>query len=245
MTGITYAGINETGSRPRQEDSIGARMYDGASVFAVADGLGGHGMGSLASRTVMMYLLSEFKEEEAPESFLNRIFAEGNEALCRLQEEHHVHNAAKTTLSCVAVRDNMLYAAYIGDSRIYIFEKGRLVFQSKDHSVPQNLVEAGMIEEKDIRHHPDRNRLLRALGVSDGAPEPEFPGPFPIEEETAVLLCTDGFWENVLEKEMEKTLKKSGSPEEWLMKMKKIVEHRAVEGHQDNYSAVGVWMKAK
>lgn len=245
MRGVTYAGINEIGDRSCQEDSIGVRVYDKEVIFAVADGLGGHGLGNLASSMVMKTLLSGFKEGCDEESFFKENFVKGNEELCRLQEEQHALHSAKTTLSCVTVRNQILHGAYIGDSRIYIFERGKKVFRTLDHSVPQSLVSAGMIKEREIRNHPDRNRLLRALGVRELVPEPQIIPPYQIGKKTAVLLCTDGFWENILETEMEKTLKKSENPGEWISKMKNIVERRGLAHKQDNYSAICVWIQAE
>lgn len=239
---ITHASINEQGKRPYQEDNIGWGTAGKRTVFAVADGLGGHGCGDVASKTVVELALGALSEECEIEEYLQEIFQEGNTRLCRLQEENQTPNSMKTTLAVTVIEDNMIYGAYIGDTRIYIFEKGRITYQSLDHSVPQMLVTAGELNKKKIRNHPDRNRLLKVLGDRERAIKPQIIPAYHMRKFAAVLMCTDGFWENVLESEMEKTLKKSESPQEWMEKMKKIAERRGRFKNQDNFSARCIWI---
>lgn len=239
---ITYASINEKGTRSYQEDTLGVCIYENKSLFAAADGLGGHGHGDLASQTVMEYVLKEFSEECEISAYFQKVFFQGNKALCRLQDERGEPGGMKTTLACTVVEKNRIYGAYVGDTRIYIFAKGKLAYRSLDHSVSQMLAAAGELNEKKIRNHPDRNRLLRVLGDREREVKPQIIPEFYMKDETVVLLCTDGFWENVLEEEMEKTLAKSKNPEEWTNRMKKIVRRRGRFKKQDNYSAVSVWI---
>ncbi len=91
---------------------------------------------------------------------------------------------------------------HVGDSRLYFFRQGRILEQTKDHSVPQMLLAAGEITADEIRNHPDRNRLLANLG--DGKPNRfRVRKQIQIASGDAFLLCTEGFWEIVLEREME------------------------------------------
>ncbi|MDO4274204.1 MAG: protein phosphatase 2C domain-containing protein [Eubacteriales bacterium] len=242
---ITYASINEIGKRPCQEDTVGSCIYGKEALFAVADGLGGHMSGDLASRKMIEQVLAGFHEKCDPEVFFPEVFAEGNRQLCLLQDAHHTPNGMKTTLACAVIKEDTIYGAYAGDSRIYIFEKNKMVFRTLDHSVPQMLVNAGELDEKKIRRHPDRNRLLRVLGDRDRESSPQEIPPYYMRKSAAILLCTDGFWENILEKEMEKTLKTAKDPEEWLSRMKKIVKRRGKMKKQDNYSAVCIWVFLK
>ena len=114
-----------------------------------------------------------------------------------------------------------------------------MVFQTKDHSVPQVLVSAGDIRPEDIRGHEDRNRLLRSLGNQDDFRPVIFENPFQVRSGDAFLLCTDGFWEYILENEMEELLSNSDSTAQWLQLMKKLLLSRAPK-NQDNYTAIGI-----
>lgn len=239
---ITYASINELGKRACQEDTVGVCTYKDKALFAVADGLGGHGLGDLASQKVIQNVLRNFYEDCEPKTFFDTVFREGNAQLCMLQDMKHSPNSIKTTLACTVISDDTIFGAYMGDSRIYIFKRNKLVFQSLDHSIPQMLVSAGEMNASKIRSHPDRNRLLKVLGDRDREAVPQIIPEHYILRPVAVLLCTDGFWENVLEKEMEKTLKDAKTPEDWLDKMQKIVKRRSRWKKQDNYSAIGAWI---
>ena len=240
---ITYASINEMGKRPYQEDTIGVCTYPDESMFSVADGLGGHGMGNIASQKIIENALGKFHRDCDPEEYFPQIFTEGNQMLCHLQDEKHAPEGIKTTLACTVIQKDAIYGAYIGDSRIYIFEKNKMVFRTLDHSIPQMLVNAGEIKEKEIRNHPDRNRLLKVLGDRDREVVPQMIPTYYMRKSAAVLLCTDGFWENILEKEMEKTLKNSRDPQEWMNRMKRTVRRRAMFKNQDNYSAICAWIR--
>ena len=148
----------------------------------------------------------------------------------------------KTTVCALMISGKEAVWGHIGDTRLYLFSSNKVRERTLDHSVPQMLVLAHEITEKNIRHHPDRNRLLRALGAVGDSPQFELSRKVCLDDVQAFLLCTDGFWENVLEKEMSALLKKSNSPEDWINRMVKIVSRRENSGNIDNYSAIAVWM---
>ena len=109
-----------------------------------------------------------------------------------------------------------------------------------DHSVPQMLVLTKEIKEKEIRNHPDRNRLLRVLGVSGDTPRFELSEIQKRKKQQAFLLCTDGFWELILEKEMWQCLKNAKTAQKWLEQMEEIICRRGEGQDMDNFSAIGV-----
>lgn len=150
----------------------------------------------------------------------------------------------KTTLVILEIEKERIRWGHIGDSRLYYFVNGRIRERTLDHSVPQMLVSAGEIKEKAIRHHPDRNRLLRVLGT-DGDDEPVNYQESEVVKRTggqAFLLCTDGFWELIEEKKMEAALKKASTPDQWIAAMQEIICKNGRGTNMDNYSAVAVWV---
>lgn len=150
----------------------------------------------------------------------------------------------RTTLVVVGIKAGKANIAHIGDSRAYIFYKGKIKYRSLDHSVPQMLVLSGEIKEAELRHHPDRNRLLRCLGDESKEPDFELSKSFKIEKGMSVLLCSDGFWETITEKEMLHTLRWSRSTSQWLDKMKKRIKKKNKKiVSQDNYSAIAIWFR--
>lgn len=148
----------------------------------------------------------------------------------------------KTTLVVFGVEDGKAWLAHIGDSRGYIFYKGKIKYRSLDHSVPQMLALSGEIQEREIRNHPDRNHLLRCLGDDSTEPNFEISDSFEIKKGMSVLLCSDGFWESITEKEMAQTLRWSRTASQWLEKMKQKLKRKSMrEKGKDNYSAIAIW----
>lgn len=240
---ISYYSIHEQGNRPYQEDSVGAYITGNQAAFAVADGLGGHGKGDIASSFAVKYTLEQLKKGMKTGAYFRSIYTEGNQRLLEIQKEEGCPNSMKTTLVCCLIKGDCIRGAHIGDSRFYLFQNGKIKYRSKDHSVPQMLALSGEIEESQIRRHPDRNRVLRALGRKEEQPGYQEHGPWKARPGMSILLCTDGFWEYVLEKDMEKTLTKAKSAEQWLKMMKRLVKRRGRFKNQDNFSAIAIWIE--
>lgn len=169
-------------------------------------------------------------------------FREANNRLIQLQENSGETSSYKTTLVVLAVENDGFIWGHIGDSRLYHFEDNILLERSMDHSVPQMLANAGKISEKQIRHHEDRSKLLKALGDSRETFSPYIGKKAPIGKKAAFLLCSDGFWEHIDERYMQKLLKKSSNAEEWIKLMTAVVERNGRKYKMDNYSAIGVML---
>ena len=120
-----------------------------------------------------------------------------------------------TAVGCV-IDENGLQYFNSGDSRFYLFSGGTLSSMSKDHSVSQMSVDMGEMSFDDIRFDADRNKLLKVLGEKTGNEIGTVYKPVPCKKGDAFLLCSDGFWEYVLEEEMEIDLSKSKTAKEWI-----------------------------
>lgn len=239
---MQYAIISEAGSREKNEDYAGGVMRENSEegCFVLCDGLGGHGQGEVASRLIVGEILSRYEKKDCEAEFLERAMVESHASLLQLQKEKHAQSEMKTTAVVLLVKEKEIRWCHVGDSRLYFFEKGKLKQRTLDHSVPQMLVTAGEIKEKAIRHHPDRNRLLRVMGMEWDNPKYTLSEPVAKGEKQAFLLCSDGFWELIEEKQMAKCLKKAKSPEEWLLSMKGIVLKNGKNSDMDNFTAVAV-----
>lgn len=238
---IQTAVYTDMGGRENNEDSVLVIEKDGRVCAVVADGLGGYGGGEKASALVTEEFDKNWNGMLTPEILTKLI----NEAHEKIQREQTAHCPMKSTVVTLALEPGHIVWAHVGDSRLYHFYNGRLIFQTKDHSSSQIAVELGDITTEEIRFHEDRNKVFRALGQS-GAVMVEARDLTLAEGEHAWLLCTDGFWEYVLESEMEKTLLESESPQEWLEKMRKYLHRRLAERDQkenDNNTAAAVWLK--
>lgn len=236
---LDYAMKSEPGDRPYNEDRI--RMYDrgGEQLFALADGLGGMKKGAMASSLAIRSVIGRFCWDREPD-FLSRAMETAQNAVLYGQGKYPDAAAMSTTLALLQIRGSIAQWAHIGDSRIYMFRKKKLLFQTEDHSVPQMLVKQGDITVDQIRHHPDRNRLLRTLGQEWSGQGYSVSKPVRIIPGDAFLLCSDGFWEEITEQEMVWWFGKAKCAAQWLEQMKAIVEKNGKSVKMDNYSAICV-----
>ncbi len=233
--------VSRVGGREANEDYCDFWELESAACWVVADGLGGHHGGATASRIAVEAVKASFHADpEFSSAALRRHLEAAQRDILKAQKEQPALSAMRTTI-VVAITDlhNILWA-HVGDSRLYVFEGGRVVFCTKDHSVVQAMVNAGELSPDNARHHEDRNRLLRSLGNSDGDLRPSIRDErWPLYRGTALLLCTDGLWEHVTEHEMAVDLAKAGSAQDWLARMEGRLLERVAEGH-DNYTGLAV-----
>jgi len=235
------AHIANRGGRDHNEDHALSYADGEAFCWVVADGLGGHGGGEEASRIACETVVRNFQSNpgvspDAVQAYLRN----ADDAVRREQQANPALARMRSTIVILAANATHAVAGHVGDSRLYHFRDGRLFGQTRDHSVPQSLVDAGELAPAAIRHHEDRSRLLRALGEQQPARATVYSTPLSIGSGDVFLLCTDGFWENVLEVEMELDLAKSRTAADWLARMENRLQER-VDGSHDNYTAVAVW----
>ena len=258
---LFHAELSQPGGREENQDCAKIYATAGLSQFVVADGLGGQGGSRIASRTATEKMLGE--TPQSPEAALvpNGYFSQ--ESLLERFELAHRHlkqeqtkdqalSRMATTLVVLMIMDHQAIWGHVGDSRLYLFHEGRIYHQTKDHSVPQMLVNAREITAAEIRHHPDRNRLLRALGDNRETLRARVHGVESLQTGDVFLLCTDGFWEYVKEEEMLASLYQSRNPQDWLQRMEHqylfpaVARERIEEGlekaENDNYTAIAVWV---
>ena len=160
-----------------------------------------------------------------------------------------IHRSAKQKMKTTAVAGitdgKKLYFGHIGDSRLYIFNKNKVLTRTLDHSIPQMLAIAKEIDESEIRNHPERNYVLRVLGIDWEEPMYEIRKPISLKKCQALLLCSDGFWELINETDMCRLLEDSSTVQEWLDRMVDIVKSNGWGKKMDNNSAIAIWVKKK
>ena len=241
------AFISSRHNRPQNEDCSGYFLKDGLGCWAVADGLGGHFGGETASCLAVENIISSFKAHQgcSPAMTFQYLEAAHNAILARQAAEAGL-SAMRTTVVVLLSDSQGAVWGHAGDSRLYQFRQGRIIFQTRDHSVPQALVNAGDLKPEEVRFHEDRHRLLRVLG-QDGDFRPTIlEEKIPLVDGDAFLLCTDGFWEYMLETEMENVLAKATNPQDWLDLMEHDLLRRAnqdAKKEHDNYTAIGIFVR--
>lgn len=233
--------LTNKGERAVNEDFLDVSITPERLAFILCDGLGGHGNGDIASRFVTEQVKAALEQNKTVEESIQH----AQDALLEKQIAEHAGNSMKTTVTCLVLAGDQARFAHVGDSRVYYFEKTKYMLRSQDHSVPQMLVNRGDIKEKDIRHHEDRSRLLRVMGTEWDRPKYQVVEGIKLTKRSSFLLCSDGFWELIDEKQMSKTLKKADSPQQWLAAMEEIILANGKGTNMDNYSAIAVFVRDK
>lgn len=240
---VSFYLMTNPGGRENNEDSVGMYKAGDDYCFVLADGLGGHGAGEVASAIAVEQIVQHFAlTGQASVQCLTEGMKGAQEAILERQRTDRKTMDMKTTCTALMIGEKEIFRGHIGDSRIYYFRNRQIVERTLDHSVPQMLVAAGRIKEKQIRYHPDRNRLLRVMGIEWEEPRFEVAETIERGKGQAFLLCSDGFWELIDEKKMMACLKKADSPESWLRLMEQIILKNGRGLNMDNYSAIGVWV---
>ncbi len=239
---MRIASITGKGGRPKNEDSIGKLNRDGLCCMVVADGLGGHGGGDIASSIAVDTVLQSFNAAPDVSSEAVRAYVEAAQAaILDMKETSAAMSKIATTIAVVVANDKNAVMAYCGDSRIYRI-RGKLIQEvTDDHSVSFAAFCAGEIRYTEIRHHPDRSKLLHSLGTEAGF-HVDVSDVIKIGKNDKFLLCSDGFWEYVTEDFMEETLKYARGPRDWLVKLVDERRRSAPDG-SDNYSAIAFFAR--
>jgi PPM family protein phosphatase len=240
---VSIAVLTDVGGRERNEDYCGYWSEAGQSCYVLSDGAGGHGGGNVASKTAVESVLETFKAkpEVTPEK-ASQLLRSANDRVIEQQsasQELADMRATLVTLSIDEVAGTAVWG-HIGDSRLYLFRSGNLCFQTKDHSVFQSMVDAGLIKPGAARNARQRSILTGSLGGEDGFLPIISSQRHGIELDDVFLMCSDGFWDYVNETDMERQLEGSHTPDEWLQKMKNVLNSNKPVGN-DNYSAIAIW----
>ena len=182
-----YYSLTETGSLP--------------NLFLVADGMGGHKAGDMASRYTVETFVSLVQDStlKDPVSIINNAVTQVNRRLLQKAAESENYEGMGTTLVAATVYDNILRVANVGDSRLYIL--GNEITQiTRDHSLVEEMVSMGEINREQARNHEKKNIITRALGIQDEAQIDLF--PFRVETGNRYLLCSDGLTNMVEDAEL-------------------------------------------
>lgn len=222
------------GQRPKQEDS--SYISDDRSLFLVCDGVGGSHNGGEASRAIVESIEAQYHEisSEDYESIIRKLIVQAN---YHLFEKLGQNKSASTTMVMLMIIDGKAFMTHLGDSKIFYIDKTRNEWwMSKDHSLVQELFEAGILEsEREMKSHPLRNRITLSMNSDTLLAEDEIKvNQVPkVNPGDIFILCTDGVLENINSDEMI-DLFKSKPIEEAYLDLKNLCE----ENSKDNNTAI-------
>lgn len=253
LQGLAVAAARDIGRvREMNQDSVFAMLAtlprESSSVpiglFIVADGMGGHQDGELASRmavrTVVDQVISQLvmpalddRLTEALQPLMITAIQTANQAIWDTAQA--LGTDMGTTCTAALLVGHSLYIAHVGDTRLYLYEPGGLRLLTTDHSTVGRLIQLGQIGADEARDHPLRNQLYRTVGQ-----QPRVPVDFiyqPLGQSSHILLCSDGLWSMVDEATMEQVLRRSVWPQD---ACDELIALANLAGGEDNISAVVV-----
>lgn len=196
MLGFGKTDIGQV--RPKNEDSI--YVSNGPvgklhNLFIVADGMGGHKAGQVASNTsieAFLAYLNKYQPDstEEPLDMLIGAVNMANDAVYKLGQTYSEYGNMGTTMVVATVIDNNMYVAHVGDSRLYLIDGDEIVQITNDHSLVAEMVKSGQITEEEARVHPQRNCITRAVGTDDKVTTDGL--IIKVKPGDIIVMCSDG-----------------------------------------------------
>ncbi len=230
------------GPRPYNQDRLAYSYSKDALLLVIADGMGGHRHGEVAAQLAVTTITDAFQRLavpslQSPAKFLIEQIQLVHELIDQVAQEQEMLEAPRTTIVAAVVQRGMLYCAHAGDSRLYHFRDGHLLYRTEDHSIVQSLYNKGMITKAEMVNHPYRHKIFSCLG-GDVPPKIELADRQELMEGDTILLCTDGLWSSVSDEQIKKVLRGS-SIQENVTQLLDMAEAASVD-NGDNMSAIGL-----
>ena len=204
------------------------------NLFVVADGMGGHQAGDYASKCTVEVMIKEIAKSEGEDIervLVKAIKSANREIIKEASSDEHLKGMG-TTVVAATVKEQMLYFANVGDSRLYLIHQG-IQQLSKDHSLVEELVRVGELDRAESRNHPQKNIITKAVGVAEDV-QPDF-FIVDMKENSRILLCSDGLSNMVDDEKLEEILSGEGTEEELA---EKCIEEALFYGGLDNIAVV-------
>lgn len=204
------------------------------NLFVTADGMGGHKAGDFASKyaveTVIEYIQNT--DDMGPEAIIKGAVAEANRRIIEASKEDVSREGMGTTLVIATIIEHTLYFANVGDSRLYLI-RDEIEQLSKDHSLVEEMVRLGGINQEEAKHHPDKNVITRAIGMTEGVEADFF--EYRLQKGDTILMCTDGLTNMVEDEEIFRIVK---SGRDIVEAAKELVEKANENGGRDNIGII-------
>lgn len=196
--------VSRKGGREKNEDRMGYCYTRDSGLFALADGMGGHPEGEVASQLALQTLAAIYQRDakpvlKEPTRFLHDSIIAGHHQLIRYATEKALIDTPRTTVVAVVLQGNSAYWAHCGDSRLYLVRGDKLIARTRDHSYSE--LQETMAQVVPMGERFNRNVLFTCLG-SPGKPVVDTVGPMILQGGDKLLLCSDGLWGSVSDEEI-------------------------------------------
>ncbi|WP_294926616.1 protein phosphatase 2C domain-containing protein [uncultured Paracoccus sp.] len=209
-------------------------MLPGTGIWVVADGMGGHEAGDIASRLIVEEISSvglPVSAQDQRARFSQRLIRANERILAHAQARNL--STVGSTVAALMIHGHELACTWAGDSRVYLLRKGLLTRLTTDHSEVARLIAAGELTEEEARRSPSRNVITRAIGIQLH-PNPETVTGV-VEPNDLFLLCSDGLTEHNSDDDLRQMLLQPGSPETLA---RRLIEQTLARGARDNVTAI-------
>lgn len=230
--------VCEKGGRQNNEDSIyplPERINSNQKLFLVCDGVGGSEKGEIASSLAcesFQTFFSTFLDKEPTEDFIDRAVGYTEARFDDYVKSHPEAKGMATTLTMLAVGTAGITLAHIGDSRIYQFRKGKILFCTEDHSLVNSWVKLGKITQEEALTHPQRNVIIRAIQGSTHPTEADVALLKDIQAGDYFFMCTDGVLERLDDESLSQIFDVYNNPED----IKDVIMASCCGKTRDNFS---------
>ncbi len=230
------------GPRKYNQDRLAYSYSKDALLLVVADGMGGHRHGEIAAQLAVTTMTDAFQRLavptlSSPAKFLIDHMQQIHDMIDQLTQERELVESPRTTIVAAVVQRGVLYCAHAGDSRLYHFRDGHLLYRTEDHSIVQSLYSKGIINKDDMSTHPYRHKVYSCLG-GDTLPKIDLSDRHELAEGDTILLCTDGVWGAVADEQIKRTLNRP-SITDGITTLLDQAENASQE-QGDNMSAIGL-----
>jgi serine/threonine protein phosphatase PrpC len=241
---IEHASLSDTGRvRENNEDSHGhvvpeeeAVLNDKGALFVVADGMGGHRGGEIASGLAVKTISTGYyaSEDSDPVKALVASFETANTSILDEAAANATLFGMGTTCTTVVIRKGRAYVAHVGDSRAYLYRDGEIKQITQDHSLVAEMVRSGIISEEDARTHPKRHVITRSMGVQESVVADTLEGALDVETGDTFLLCSDGLTSYADDADLAQALR-DATPDE---ACRGLVDLANARGGRDNITVI-------
>jgi PPM family protein phosphatase len=207
---VEYAEISLIGAREENQDRIASAINADSALIAAFDGMGGHADGARAAEIGRKTVLARFASVPQPLldplSYLHVSLGAAHTEMVGIGTHLPMETRPRATAAVCVVQDGTAWTAHVGDSRVYHLRAGKVLSRTRDHSHVELLLQEGLINSDQAMNHPMRNYVEACLGGDPMLPEMLIGRAVRVEQGDTLLVCTDGFWSNLLDEDIAASL---------------------------------------
>lgn len=231
------------GPRPYNQDRLAYSYSKDALLLVLADGMGGHRNGEVAAQLAVKTLTDAFQRLavpslSSPAKFLIDHIQQVHDMIENVTQIEEYAESPRTTIVAAIIQRGYLWCAHVGDSRLYHFRNGHLLFRTEDHSVVQSLYKKGMITKEEMATHPYKNKIYNCVG-GESPPQIDLSDRHELLEGDTVLLCTDGVWGVIDDQQIKEIIQRNNDITAVTTDLMESADFASDE-RGDNMSAIGL-----